>query len=165
MITCTFENGNIASPGLRHVTVNAIVLKDGKVLLGLRKAVPGLTMLETGKWALIGGFFDHGENLVQAVRREVMEESGWEIDNISLFRINDKPDRPKEDRQNVDMIFTCNAVKQVGSHDKEVMIRKSKSLNGSRLMHSRQLKISHLIMARIYSCISNISDILKNCRY
>ncbi len=120
MITCTFENGNVASPGLRHVTVNAIVIKDGQVLLGLRGTVNGKPMLESGKWALLGGFFGFGENLIDAVKREVMEESGWEIDDLQLFRINDNPGRPKEDRQNVDMIFIARAVRQIGKSDEEV---------------------------------------------
>ncbi len=120
MISCTFENGNLASPGLRHVTVNAIVIKDGLVLMGLRAPVKGLTMLESGKWALLGGFFGFGEKLETAVKREVMEESGWEITNLRLFRINDNPDRPKEDRQNVDMIFIADAVKQIGTNDAEI---------------------------------------------
>jgi ADP-ribose pyrophosphatase YjhB (NUDIX family) len=120
MITCTFENGNVASPGLRHVTVNAIVVKDGQVLMGLRAPVKGLTMLESGKWALLGGFFGFGENLETAVKREVMEESGWEITNLRLFRINDNPGRSKEDRQNVDMIFIADAVKKVGVSDAEI---------------------------------------------
>ena len=120
MITCTFENGNVASPGLRHVIVNAIVIKDDQVLLGLRGTVNGKPMLESGKWALLGGFFGFGENLIQAVKREVMEESGWEIDDLQLFRINDNPGRPKEDRQNVDMIFVARAVTRSGGHDEEV---------------------------------------------
>lgn len=120
MITCTFENGNVASPGLRHVTVNAIVLKDNQVLLGLRAPVKGLNMLESGKWALLGGFFGFGENLETAVKREVMEESGWGITNVRLFRINDNPNRPKEDRQNVDIIFLADAVTQIGVSDHEV---------------------------------------------
>ncbi len=120
MITCTFENGNVASPGLRHVTVNAIVIKDNQVLMGLRAPVKGLTMLESGKLALLGGFFGFGENLETAVKREVMEESGWEIDDLKLFRINDNPARPKEDRQNVDFVFIAEATKQTGGSDEEV---------------------------------------------
>ncbi len=120
MITCTFENGNVASPGLRHVTVNAIVIKDGLVLMGLRAEVKGLDMPEAGKWALIGGYFDRGETLIEGIKREVQEESGWEITKVRLFRINDSPDRPMEDRQNVDMIFVAEAVKQVGDSDREV---------------------------------------------
>ena len=120
MITCTFENGNVAKIGLRHITVGAIVLKDNKVLLGLRRAVAGLDMLEVGKWALLGGYFDRNETLLEAVKREVMEESGWEIDNLELFRINDSPTRPMEDRQNVDMIFIARATRQVGQNDSEI---------------------------------------------
>jgi 8-oxo-dGTP diphosphatase len=120
MITCTFENGGPAKAGLRHVTVNAIVLKDGQVLMGLRAPVKGMTMLETGKWALLGGFLNRDENAIEAVKREVMEESGWEIGDIRLFRLNDSPNRPKEDRQNVDLVFIANAIKQIGKNDEEV---------------------------------------------
>ncbi len=118
MITCTFENKN--STSLRHLTVNAIVIRDNQVLLGKRGAFKGKPLLESGKWGLLGGFFDRDENLTQAVKREVMEESGWEINNLKLFHINDNPHRPKEDRQNVDIIFIANAVKQIKTSDEEV---------------------------------------------
>lgn len=120
MITCTFENGNVAKSGLRHVTVNAIVLKNNQVLLGKRGLFEGKPIPEFGKWALIGGYFDRNEKLVEAVKREVMEESGWEVGDLKLFRINDSPDRPMEDRQNVDIIFVVNAIKQVDKSDEEV---------------------------------------------
>ena len=118
MITCIFENNNKAS--LRHVTVNAVVVKDNQVLLGKRGTHNGKPILESGKWGLLGGFFNRDENLTQAVKREVMEESGWEIDNPQLLRINDNPNRPKEDRQNVDIIFTVKAVKKIKTSDEEV---------------------------------------------
>ncbi len=118
MITCTFENNSKAS--LRHITVNAIVVKDNQILLGKRGTFAGKPILESGKWGLLGGFFGRDENLIQAVIREVMEESGWEINNLKLFRINDNPNRPMEDRQNVDIIFVANAVKQTGKSDEEV---------------------------------------------
>ncbi len=110
MITCQYENGDKVS--LRHVTVNAIIVRDGKILLGKRGTFHGQPILESGEWALLGGFFDRDENLIDAVQREVKEESGWEIASPTLLRINDNPNRPKEDRQNVDMIFFTNAVKQ-----------------------------------------------------
>ncbi|MFA6081239.1 MAG: NUDIX domain-containing protein [Patescibacteria group bacterium] len=118
MITCYFENKNKAF--LRHVTVNAIVIKDGQILLGKRGTLNGKPISESGKWGLLGGFFGHKENLILAVKREVMEEGGWEINNLKLFRINDNPNRPHEDRQNVDFIFIANAVKQTGISDEEV---------------------------------------------
>ena len=118
MITCYFENNNKAF--LRHVTVNAIVIKNDQILLGKRGTLNGKPISESGKWGLLGGFFNHKENLVQAVTREVMEESGWEIENLQLFRINDNPNRPHEDRQNVDFIFIANAVKKTKTSDEEV---------------------------------------------
>jgi len=118
MINCQFENGNNSS--LRHVTVNAIVMKNNQVLLGKRGTLNGKPILESGKWALLGGFFDRNETLIEATKREVMEESGWEIDNLVLLRINDRPERPHEDRQNVDMVFVADALRQVGTSDEEV---------------------------------------------
>jgi ADP-ribose pyrophosphatase YjhB (NUDIX family) len=128
MIHCTFENNGTAS--LRHVTVNAIILKDGKILLGKRGTYRGKPLSEYGKWGLLGGYFDRDETLAQAVKREVMEESGWEIDEPVLFRINDNPDRPREDRQNVDMIFIAQAIRQTGTHDEEVRELKWFGLDG-----------------------------------
>lgn len=118
MITCYFENNNKAF--LRHVTVNAIVVKDNQILLGKRGTFNGKPILESGKWGLLGGFFGRDESLIEAVKREVMEESGWEINNLELFKINDNPKRPMEDRQNVDIVFIANAVKQTGFSDEEV---------------------------------------------
>ncbi len=118
MIACIFENGTKTS--LRHVTVNVIIVKDNQVLLGKRGSFNGRKILEAGKWGLIGGFFERNENLIQAVKREAMEESGWEIDALQLFRINDNPDRPHEDRQNVDIIFIARIVKKVKNSDEEV---------------------------------------------
>lgn len=118
MITCTFENKT--STSLRHVTVNAIVVKNNEVLLGKRGTFKGKPILETGKWALLGGFFSRDENLTECIKREVMEESGWEINDLKLLRINDRPNRPMEDRQNVDVIFIAQAVKHTGDSDEEV---------------------------------------------
>ena len=119
MLTCTFEDGGSAS--LRHVTVNAIVVKDSKILLGKRGTYNnGKPLLEAGKYGLLGGYFNRDESLVEALKREVHEESGWEIDNLRLLRINDNPNRPAEDRQNVDIIFIADAVKNSGGSDEEV---------------------------------------------
>jgi len=118
MIKCEFENGNKAS--LRHVTVGTLVIRDGKILLGKRGTLNGKPLSEFGKWGILGGFMDRDEKLEETAKREAMEESGWEIDNLKLFRINDNPNRPKEDRQNVDFIFIAEAIKKTGINDEEV---------------------------------------------
>lgn len=127
MINCKFENNDEVS--LRHVTVNAIVVKNSQILLGKRGTYKGKPILESGKWALIGGFLDRDETLEQAVKREVKEESGWEISNPRLLRVNDFPNRPMEDRQNVDMIFIADAVNENKTSNEEVMELKWFDLN------------------------------------
>jgi ADP-ribose pyrophosphatase YjhB (NUDIX family) len=113
MITCTFEKGHKTS--LRHVVVHAIVEKDGAILLEKRAG----DMLETGKWGLPSGFLERDETAGEGMLRELLEETGWCGEIISLFRINTKPDRPKEDRQNVALDFLIKPVKQIGEPDHE----------------------------------------------
>lgn len=113
MITCQFEDGGQAK--LRHVVVDAIVVKDDKLLM-VRRAE---SLIEGGKWAIVGGYMDRDETLVQTVAREVYEETGWEIDNIRLMSVIDAPDRPNEDRQNVSFVYFCTATKKSGKPDWE----------------------------------------------
>jgi 8-oxo-dGTP diphosphatase len=56
---------------------------------------------------------------MDCARREVHEETGWEVGELTLLRINDNPDRPHEDRENVDFIYFGEAVRQTGEPDDE----------------------------------------------
>ena len=114
MISCAFENGNKAS--LRHVTVDILILKDDTVLLVKRTN----KILEGGKWSLVGGFVDRDENLKEAVEREIFEESGYRVSGITLLTVNDSPNRPHEDRQNISFVFFCEAEAKEGKSDWEV---------------------------------------------
>lgn len=113
MFTCLFEDGGKAS--LRHVVTHALVEKDGALLLVKRAG----DILETGKWGLPGGFLDRDETASQGVLRELLEETGWEGEIVTLFRINTNPNRPKEDRQNVAFDFIVRPIKHVGTQDEE----------------------------------------------
>ena len=114
MITCMFENGNKAS--LRHVVVDALVLKDDKILLVKRTK----KLLEGGKWALVGGYVDRDENLFETTEREIKEETGYIVKDITFFCVRHNPDRPNEDRQNISFVFFCTAVEKQGESDWEV---------------------------------------------
>lgn len=113
MITCAFENGNKAS--LRHVVVHAIVEMEGKLLLVKRTG----DLLESGKWSLPSGFLDRDETAAQGIVRELKEETGWDGEIISLFRINTNPHRPHEDRQNVSLDFLVKPLSKIGEPDGE----------------------------------------------
>ena len=113
MITCAFEDGGRAL--LRHIAVHAIVEKDESLLLV--KRAPRLS--EGGKWGLPGGFLDRDETLAEGVLRELREETGWEGRVLSLLRINSRPDRPHEDRQNVAFDFVIAPLEKRGEPDTE----------------------------------------------
>lgn len=55
------------------VAGKAVVRKDGKILL-LQRSFK--SRFDPGRWELPGGKIDHGEDLVEAVQREVREEVG-----------------------------------------------------------------------------------------
>jgi 8-oxo-dGTP diphosphatase len=61
-------SGSMSGP---FVGVSAIVIRDGAVLLGLRQGAHG-----AGTWAFPGGKVDPGESPGEAVRRELLEETG-----------------------------------------------------------------------------------------
>jgi 8-oxo-dGTP diphosphatase len=113
MIRCTFENGGGAA--LRHVVVHAVAEREGALLLVKRAA----RLSEGGKWGLPGGFLDRGESLPEGVRRELREETGWDGRVERLLRINSRPDRPREDRQNVAFDFVVTPLERIGEADDE----------------------------------------------
>jgi ADP-ribose pyrophosphatase YjhB (NUDIX family) len=113
VITCIFEHGSRAA--LRHVAVHAVVERRGALLLVKRAA----HLLEGGKWGLPGGFLDRDETLAEGVVRELREETGWDGRVTALLRINSRPDRPHEDRQNVAFDFVVTPLARIGEPDAE----------------------------------------------
>ena len=57
------------------VAVRAIIVDDAAKVLVLRRPLGSTT---AGGWCLPGGKAEYGETLDQAVRREVLEETGLE---------------------------------------------------------------------------------------
>lgn len=116
MINCYFE-GSKKLVHLRHVVVDMLVIESNKILL-VKRAGP---WVETGKWALPGGFLDRDETSQEAAVREVKEETGYESKVVKLFTVNDNPHRPREqNRQNVALVYLVKPLKKVGSFDHEI---------------------------------------------
>jgi 8-oxo-dGTP diphosphatase len=75
---------NVKNPRRVSVVVSALIEENGKVLLVKRKkskkAFPGFWGLPTGK-------VKAGETLEEAVRREVKEETGLEVEPVEIYHI------------------------------------------------------------------------------
>lgn len=114
MITCNFEDG--VKTSLRHVVVHLLVEKDNKLLLVKRAS----HLLEGGKWGIPSGFLDRNETASEGALRELLEETGWQGEIISLFRINSNSYRPNDkDRQSVALEFIVKPIKEVSFPDSE----------------------------------------------
>ena len=75
------------------VGVGGIVLNDGKVLLVRRGKQPGY-----GKWSIPGGMVELGETLTEAIKREVLEECGIEIELKDVVAVLERVIRGEEER-------------------------------------------------------------------
>lgn len=63
------------------VCVAGIIVKDNRIYLEKRcKIIP-----EGGKWALLGGHVDYGEKAVEAIKREIKEETGFNVKNTKFL--------------------------------------------------------------------------------
>jgi 8-oxo-dGTP diphosphatase len=59
-----------------------LIFEDGKILLVERGKEP-----LKGYWSIPGGIVETGEKLVEAIRREVAEETGLDVEPYSMFEI------------------------------------------------------------------------------
>ena len=64
------------------IGVGSIIIDEGRVLLAERGREP-----LKGYWSLPGGIVEAGEKLEEAIRREVREETGLEIETLGMFEI------------------------------------------------------------------------------
>lgn len=70
------------------LAVDAIILYQGKVLLVKRKFEPF-----AGLWALPGGFVNYNEKCEEAIKREVLEETGLLPEIVGVFGVYSDPQR------------------------------------------------------------------------
>ncbi len=102
----------------RHVTVEGVVVREGKILLIRREMEP-----EAGKWALPGGYLDWDETLEEGVLRELNEETGLEGKVMGLIGVYSKLDRSKDGRQNVGHAFEVEADGEAITGDEVVEVK------------------------------------------
>jgi len=72
------------------VAVGAVILKKGKVLMVKRRREP-----YKERWMFPAGFVDFGEHPLEALEREVKEETGLKVKKAKLIKILQSEDDPR----------------------------------------------------------------------
>ena len=85
--------------------VDIAIVHEGKIILIRRGRDPF-----KGKWALPGGFVEYGETVEETALREVMEETGMEIELVDILGTYSAPDRDPRSHT-VTTTFIANPVK------------------------------------------------------
>jgi len=67
------------------VGVGGIVIRRGRVLLIRRGSEP-----LKGQWSIPGGVIEVGEELAEAVRRELKEETGLDVEPLEIIKVFDR---------------------------------------------------------------------------
>lgn len=80
-----------------RIAVSALIFDEGRILLALRRDI--------GWWNLPGGGMEVGETVEETVHREVLEETGLEIEIEQLVGVYSKPQK-----QELVLTFRCQVI-------------------------------------------------------
>ena len=94
-------------PARFHVHVDAIVRRGDQILV-MKRAMG----LMSGAWYFPGGALEVEESPEEAVRREIREETGLEVQNLRLFRVWHY--RQDEATPAVGITYVCNVPQDAG---------------------------------------------------
>jgi len=93
-------------PQRPYLAISAAIIRDGKVLVVRRARNPAL-----GIYTLPGGGVETGETLIQAVTREVREETALEIEPVALAGHREAIARDAQGRVERHFVILCFAAR------------------------------------------------------
>jgi 8-oxo-dGTP diphosphatase len=91
-----------AYPQRPFLAVSAAIVRDGKILVVRRARAPA-----HGLYTLPGGVVEAGETLMEAVAREVREETGMTVEPVALAGFREAVARDAQDRVERHFVILC----------------------------------------------------------
>ena len=91
------------------VSTAAVITNDKNEVLLLNHALRPFS-----GWGLPGGFVSPPEQPEEAIRREIREETGIELDELKLFRV-------RTVRKHVEILFTAKAIGEPSVNSREIL--------------------------------------------
>jgi ADP-ribose pyrophosphatase YjhB (NUDIX family) len=91
-----------AYPDRPYLAVSAAIIRDGCVLVARRARGPAL-----GVWTMPGGVVEAGETLIEALQREIAEETGLTIEPVALAGHREVVVRDDERRVSRHFVILC----------------------------------------------------------
>lgn len=95
-----------AYPQRPFLAVSAAIVRDGKILVVRRARAPA-----HGLYTLPGGVVEVGETLMEAVAREVREETGMTVEPVALAGFREAVARDAQDRVERHFVILCFAAR------------------------------------------------------
>jgi 8-oxo-dGTP diphosphatase len=95
-----------AYPQRPFLAVSAAIVRDGKILVVRRARAPA-----HGLYTLPGGVVEAGETLMEAVAREVREETGMTVEPVALAGFREAVARDAQDRVERHFVILCFAAR------------------------------------------------------
>lgn len=132
----------------RTISVDGLLIEDGKILLIKRKNRP-----YKGYWALPGGYIDFDETAEEACIREFREETGIHVAVVKLVGLFSAPSRHRH--QNISAAYLVEKIsgkKQAGDDALEVVWFKLDNLPKKLAFDHREIieNIKNLTQGREY---------------
>lgn len=87
-----------------HIGATTILTSEGKVLLGKR-----LNKARAGQWGFPGGHVEFGESIIEAAKREILEETSLVANELKFIGAINQPSQVNssgEKKHYLQMVFT-----------------------------------------------------------
>lgn len=90
-----------------RTVVKGLITHKGQILIGKKEETEEHPI--SGEWHLLGGHLEHGEQIEEAIKREVKEETGLDVDVHQTIDIMTFSWSEDDEKDSLQIVFHCEA--------------------------------------------------------